>query len=193
MLAEASFEGHREMVQLLLDKGVSVNLLHPYFGSALQAASAGGHKDIVNVLLVKGAKVDAQGGKWRNALGAAAFHGKVSVARLLLEHGASINVHGGEHSIALAFSLVAGHFDIASLLLEKGARFCKIGGATFEVCETTASEQGKAAVGNEDANGGGKRHNNLILRHPDGHDIPLSKLSEEFAEFESRWGESSDE
>jgi hypothetical protein len=193
MLAEASFEGHREMVQLLLDKGVSVNLLHPYFGSALQAASAGGHEDIVNALLVKGAKVDAQDGKWRNALGAAAFHGKVSVARLLLEHGASINVHGGEHSIALAFSLVAGHFDIASLLLDKGARFCKIGGATFEVCETTASEQGKAAVRNEDADGGGERHNNLILRHPDGHEILLSKLCEVFAEFESRWGESSDE
>jgi ankyrin repeat protein len=180
------------MVQLLPHKNASVKLLHPFFGSVLQAASAGVQVDILKALLAKSAKVDAQDGKWCNALGAAAFHGKVSVVRLLLEHGASINVHDGEHSMVLALSIVAGHFDIASFLLDKGARFCKIGGSTFEVFETEVSEQGKAAVKDENGGGPGERCENLILRHSDGHEISIRKLPEEFAGLESRWGESSD-
>jgi ankyrin repeat protein len=43
ILVRASFEGREEMVQLLLDKGVGVNLPHHRLGNALQAASFKGH------------------------------------------------------------------------------------------------------------------------------------------------------
>jgi ankyrin repeat protein len=57
--------GHREIIQLLLDKGADVNAQGGEYGNALQAASWGGHQEAVRLLLDNGADVNAQGGKSR--------------------------------------------------------------------------------------------------------------------------------
>ena len=51
----ASEGGHKQIVKLLLDKGVEVNVKGRDFRNALQAASEGGHEQIVKLLLDKGA------------------------------------------------------------------------------------------------------------------------------------------
>jgi ankyrin repeat protein len=38
--------GHKQIVELLLGKGTSVNTQSGYYGTALQAASAKGHEQI---------------------------------------------------------------------------------------------------------------------------------------------------
>ena len=55
MLYAASFEGHDEIIELLLSKGADVNAQGGKYGNALQAASSRGHDKIVELLLSKGA------------------------------------------------------------------------------------------------------------------------------------------
>lgn len=52
-LQAASFSGHREIVQLLLDEGADVNAQGGIHGTALQAASLEDHQEIVQLLLDK--------------------------------------------------------------------------------------------------------------------------------------------
>ncbi|KAK4149972.1 hypothetical protein C8A00DRAFT_18415, partial [Chaetomidium leptoderma] len=56
-LCATSSGGYKEIVQMLLEKGVDVNARSGEDGNALQAASSRGHKEIVQMLLEKGAEL----------------------------------------------------------------------------------------------------------------------------------------
>jgi ankyrin repeat protein len=53
----ASFEGHKKVVEMLLEKGADVNAQGGDYGNALHAASVEGHEKVVEMLLEKGADV----------------------------------------------------------------------------------------------------------------------------------------
>ena len=91
ILAETSREGHKEIAQVLLDKGADVNAQGGDLGNALYAASAAGHKEIVQQLLDKGADVNAQGGRFVNALYAASAGGHKEVVQQLLDNSADVS------------------------------------------------------------------------------------------------------
>ena len=54
-LQAASRNGHKMVVQLLLEKDAEVNVQRGPYGNALQAASTNGHDVVVRLLLDKGA------------------------------------------------------------------------------------------------------------------------------------------
>ncbi|KEQ57850.1 uncharacterized protein M437DRAFT_60791, partial [Aureobasidium melanogenum CBS 110374] len=54
--------GHGKTVQVLLGKGVDINMQGGDYNSVLQAASVREHDKIVQMLLVRGADVVAEGG-----------------------------------------------------------------------------------------------------------------------------------
>ncbi|KAL4941531.1 hypothetical protein BDV06DRAFT_179665 [Aspergillus oleicola] len=80
-LQAASFEGHENVVQILLAQGAEVNAQGGRYSNALQAASSGGHEEVVQILLARGAEVNAQGGRYSNALQAASYGGHENVVR----------------------------------------------------------------------------------------------------------------
>jgi ankyrin repeat protein len=49
-LQSASSEGHKALVEMLLDKGADVNAQGGRSSNALQAASEGGHEAVVKML-----------------------------------------------------------------------------------------------------------------------------------------------
>jgi ankyrin repeat protein len=53
----ASYYGHTEIVDILLDKGADVNAAGGECGSSLQAAAQGGHTEIAEMLREWGARV----------------------------------------------------------------------------------------------------------------------------------------
>ncbi|KAG2001960.1 hypothetical protein GB937_009852 [Aspergillus fischeri] len=116
-LQAASFQGHEETVQLLLEKGANINAQGGYFGNALQAASFKGREQIVQMLLEKGADVNAQGGRDGNALHAASYRGDERIVQLLLEKGANPDSKDDDGRTPLMLSAANGHEGIMKLLL----------------------------------------------------------------------------
>lgn len=114
-----------ETVQLLLDRGATVNLDAGDKGTALQAAClrwGGGNPDIIKLLLNHGANPNTLAGHYGTALQAASFKGNVEVVRVLLEHGANVNLTGGKYKSALKAAKHRKHFDVVALLRQHGAR-----------------------------------------------------------------------
>jgi hypothetical protein len=120
-LLVAAEQGHREVVEVLLEMNSDVNAQGGQYGNALQAASAYSYKEIVMLLLDKGADVNAQGGHYGNALQAASACGYKEIGILLLDKGADVNAQGGYYSNALQAALAKGHKEVTTLLLDKGA------------------------------------------------------------------------
>ncbi|KAJ6602411.1 ankyrin repeat domain-containing protein [Mycena vulgaris] len=118
----ASYYGHLQMVQLLVDHGVNVNAQSGQCG-ALQAASYKGHKKIAQLLLECGANVNAQGGEYGSALQAASYEGHEELVQLLLEYDADVNVQvqGRIYGNILQTVSFNGHKEIVQLLIKYGA------------------------------------------------------------------------
>ena len=115
-LQAASYQGHQEIVQVLLNAGANVNAQGGLFGNALQAASARGHRQIVQQLLHAGANVHAEGGHYGNALQASSFYGDRETVQVLLDVGADVHAQGGLYGNALQAALERGHQEIVQLL-----------------------------------------------------------------------------
>ncbi|KAF4546032.1 uncharacterized protein LTHEOB_4684 [Lasiodiplodia theobromae] len=122
-LQAAAYDGHKKVVQLLIDNGADVNAQGGEQGSPLQAAAYDGHESVVRLLINNGADVNAQAGSQGNALHIASKHGHVGTMRVLLSHGAKTDIHDEPYGTILHAVLFAGHSDteVVRLLLEYGA------------------------------------------------------------------------
>lgn len=140
-LASASAQGHKEIVQLLVEKGANVNArksrrklnrpwvylpsrmkrLNPVTPSALENASCRGHIGIVQFLLEKGAHTGPQNSDMQAAIQYASKLGHEEIVRLLVEHGADVNVRTGGTGSAVQLASEGGHLSIVKFLVEHGA------------------------------------------------------------------------
>jgi ankyrin repeat protein len=87
-LTHAAWDGHVEVVRVLLEGGADIQRVNLHNESALHYAARNGHLEVCRLLLDRGAKVNIEG--WRNetALHWAAGRGHLSVVKLLVERGA---------------------------------------------------------------------------------------------------------
>jgi len=123
-LIAAAYQGHQEMVTLLLGRGAHVNITGGDYGSALGAAASRGHQEIVSLLLDHGADVNITGGEYSTALTAAASCGYDDIVSLLILRGADVNmVRGTGQYVGTALTAAAlhGHKAVVLLLLMVGA------------------------------------------------------------------------
>ena len=118
-LEAAAAKGQFEVVQMLLDKGASINI-DDRDRNALYEASFEGHYRIVHLLLDRGADINAQGGFYGNALQVASMQGFNHVVQLLLDKGADINARGGHFENALQAASSQGLVKVVQTLLDKG-------------------------------------------------------------------------
>jgi len=144
-LMNASFQGHEEVVRLLLQSGAAVNLRNreSAFGTAMERAAANGHVGTVRLLLEAGAdpregmRVAATRGKEEvveffrkegyeappGSLQEAAGFGDVASARSYLDAGADINAaEGSTGTTPLMLAAQRGHGEVVRLLLDRGAK-----------------------------------------------------------------------
>uniref|UniRef100_L2FBA5 Nacht and ankyrin domain protein n=1 Tax=Colletotrichum fructicola (strain Nara gc5) TaxID=1213859 RepID=L2FBA5_COLFN len=138
-LQAAAFNGHSDVVQLLLNKGANANVQCGEYGNALQAASYRGHLDVARLLLEEGAIINAQGGRFETALQAASKSGHLDVVGLLLHKDANVNIQGEANGNALAAASSGGHIRIVELLLNHGADINAPGGFDGSALQTASS------------------------------------------------------
>ncbi|KAJ3840311.1 ankyrin repeat-containing domain protein [Lentinula raphanica] len=137
-LQAAASEGHKDIVELLIQHGANVNAQGGYYGTALQAAAGEGYKDIVKLLIQSNANINAKGGHYRvvlqaahgsewnvfevhgsgTAIGAAAFGGHIDIIKFLLQRGANVDA---EFDTAMNSAIFKGDKNFVEFLVQHGA------------------------------------------------------------------------
>lgn len=115
----ASFYGYCDIVQLLLEKGVDVNIRDENYDTALQAAIRGDEYETAKLLMDRGAIIED--GEYGNLLVTASYRGHSRVIQLLLDDGADVNAESDDHDTALRAASYEGNYEVVQLLLANGA------------------------------------------------------------------------
>lgn len=120
----AAFTGHREVVELLLQRGAEVNVRAEGIDDVtpLHSAAAGGHPEIVRLLLAAGARPDARQKGGFVPLHEAARKGDLAMVETLLRYGADANAADDKGTTPLAYALRGGHSAVVDVLRRGGAK-----------------------------------------------------------------------
>ncbi|KAK3656323.1 hypothetical protein LTR56_003024 [Elasticomyces elasticus] len=130
-LPAASFAGHEDIVQLLLNLGTDINAHGEPFGTAVYAAAQQHHERVLRLLLDNGVVIDGSSADQGSALQAAvlpAVSKGLANLDLLLERGANVNVQGGNFGNALQEASYWGSEVVVQMLLDRGANVDAEGG-----------------------------------------------------------------
>lgn len=122
-LGLASFFGHREAVEVLLDGGAQVNVSSRNALKAvpLRSAAVAGHLDIARLLIARSADVNARGEGGQTPLHEVAGVGRIEFAKLLLNNGADLNARGDDGKTPLTVALESKQTEMANFLRGRGA------------------------------------------------------------------------
>lgn len=121
----AAYEGHLDIVQLLVRLGADINLVPERGISPLDEAASTGRLEVVQYLVQQGASLDVSR-PGRTPLFSAIYGGHTDVVRFLLEAGMDPHVvyrgKNGRLQNALSFAQEYERTEIAELLLKAGCR-----------------------------------------------------------------------
>lgn len=118
-LNTAAYGGYTEIVQLLLEKDITIDPEENYFlGSALGAAARRGHADIIRLLLRRGWNVNRKFKTNDSALVVAATYGHANAVQALLEQKTDVT----SQEKALEVASKKGKIEVVGKLLEEGSR-----------------------------------------------------------------------
>ena len=126
-LVAAAFDGHLEVVTILLDHGVKINArkpkgLRPDNWTAAMCAAYCGHVAVLAVLCQRNADLSLKDDFGRDALSLAALQGRESCLSLLLQQGAVCNLHiGSKEETPAMWAARRGHLGCLRALGEHGA------------------------------------------------------------------------
>jgi ankyrin repeat protein len=117
-LGLATFFGHREVVDFLLEHGADVHLAaqNAQRVTALHAAVARRNLEIVQMLLQRGADPNARQEKGFAPLHEAAANGEEAIAHLLVEHGAQVDARTDDGKTPYDLANERGHRQVAEWL-----------------------------------------------------------------------------
>lgn len=120
----AAQSGDNKNLQLLMDKGISVDITgkKDYEGqTALMSAANSNHLDTIKFLISCGANINATRNTGLTALMVASQVGSEKVVEYLIQNGADINLITNEGADAFIYATQYGNVPGAALLLEAGA------------------------------------------------------------------------
>lgn len=114
-LMHAAWQGHREAVRWLLDRGARINRPGLEW-SALHYAVFAGHQDVVNTLIARGADIDALSTNGSTPLMMASREGREELAQLLVNLGANTHIRNDWGDDALTWAMRNGNPQIARVV-----------------------------------------------------------------------------
>ena len=117
LLMIAAREGHKDIVDFLIQKGADATLVGNGGWNAVLHASWQGHSRVLEKLLSSGGPLDVQEKKFgHTALAKAVLFKHPDCVSVLLEHGASLDVRGHDGKTAKELAVDKKHTDIVRLI-----------------------------------------------------------------------------
>lgn len=92
LLHNASYNGYKNVVKLLLKGGSKIDQFDKFGDQAIHFAACNGQIKVLKVLLSNGADINAIGHEGNTSLHYAALNGKIDVLEYLLKQGADLNI-----------------------------------------------------------------------------------------------------
>lgn len=117
----ASYDGHTEVVALLLSHGAEVNHLDNQGATSLHWACWAGRLEVVKTLVEAHATIDILSGIDTSPLHNACLEGHIKVVRYLVSKGATVDFKTADGITPLHNACLEGHIGIAQHLVLKGA------------------------------------------------------------------------
>lgn len=119
-LSLAAREGHKDLVEALLQRGGAYDQGDLFHGTALSEACREGHKEIAKLLLNAGALVDGLKDAFSSPLICACEKGHSETATLLLDHGATRDMIKNYKTTPLLAACRKGDKALVELLITRG-------------------------------------------------------------------------
>lgn len=116
----ATLNGHKEVVEYMIESGCDVNEKIKNGMTPLSSA-AFKYKDIVLLLLNKGADVNMKSYSGNTALHFAVSNGNHEIAELLLDKGADVNAADNEGFTSLSLAVIYQNKAMVEILIQRGA------------------------------------------------------------------------
>src|SRR6266446_6570118 len=121
-LHAAAQSGYREIVELLVECGASLDVQNIYQESSLHMACRKGKLDVLRFLIDRGLDINSRDSVDQIPLHTASQSGQVEAARLLLDCGSDVNARNANLLwTPLHYASRFGHLDLGRLLIGHGA------------------------------------------------------------------------
>ena len=120
-LHNATFNGHRAIVDFLINHGTDLTIESTGGTRVLSCACEGSWGEIANKFLAHGTEVNHENNAKVTALHFAVRAGNQCIVKVLLMHGAKVDIKSMYWGTPLAMALERGFTGIAELLREAGA------------------------------------------------------------------------
>ncbi|XP_034703760.1 serine/threonine-protein phosphatase 6 regulatory ankyrin repeat subunit A-like [Vitis riparia] len=113
--------GELKSLELLLQRGASINYRDQYGLTALHVAAIKGHKDVALLLIGSGLGLECQDSEGHAPLHLAVEGGSMETVEVLVDEGANINARSKRGATPLYMANALGYHDIAQFLVNRGA------------------------------------------------------------------------
>ena len=116
----AALKGHKDVVNLLLNKGAEIDKGDDYDRTSLHVAATWGNLHVVELLLEGGAQHNSRTRDGLTPLHWAAEGGHKDVVEVLIDYGTDVDIKDYHGCTPLTWAAMSGHMDTVHLLLKMG-------------------------------------------------------------------------
>ena len=117
-LIVATYNGHMDIVALLIHHECNLDLQDDHGHTALICATTYSNNDIVGELVSHGCNLDIQGSLHMTALIHATYNGQKNLVHILVSNGCNLDLHNNHGFTALMFASQFGHEEIVDELIK---------------------------------------------------------------------------